>query len=250
MKHIVIASTLMYFSVSCIQEKGITDGIQSCMLSVICDTTDPLILTPIATPILSLYSLGANKNKAASFRMQTITDRQLGSLHEFHLPDGTKTEANNIHGDTWYREKLIRIFYDSVTSIITDAAQRMQHNHSLNHSECFGKIAAELSYMVSHAADKKVLLVFSDLKENADFSCYRKKDKALLQSNPDTVGVLLCSRYPVPDNLSGISMFFVYQAASQEDEEMFLLMEKLYEKLFEGRGAKVFVQAYNNTYEQ
>jgi hypothetical protein len=214
--------------------------------TVLVDITDPLVAYPTADPILSLYDLGQYPGKEVSFRLTTITDKKLNAAMEFHLSNSKITEQNNRAGDSNYRDKLISIFYDSVRTAL--AVFRAEHAPalSLDNSECFSVIVSELNHLTKNRVAKKDLLVFSDLQENSDlFNCYVCTNQTLLKNDPEKLAIQLGNRLSLANDLTGITVYFIYNPVTREEDEKFHLMVEVYKYLLESRGAKVIVQAQN-----
>jgi hypothetical protein len=70
-----------------------------------------------------------------------------------------------------------------------------------------------------------------------------------LCSNTKKVEQLLQSRHPLPENLVGITIYFVYQPPDREHDQQFSKMLGIYKKLLNERGARVVVQAQNSYYQ-
>jgi len=213
------------------------------IISVVRDETDPLIANCKPQPILALFKFGDDKNREAYFRFQLITDMRLSPMFEYHLPGGAPDKNGFKSTEPWHRERLILAFYDSVSGKLQTATSNANKKPSLSYSECFSKIASELTNFSKYQTAERTLIVFSDLQENTSlFSCYKEKDKQILKQHPDTVASLFTTTYPIPDNLSGTEIFFVYQSTTRADESSFFSMYNLYKRILEQRSAKVHLQ--------
>jgi hypothetical protein len=219
-------------------------------ICVIHDLTDSFDLQPAIEPILSLYNFQEDKDRAASFRLVLITDKQLNPAEEIHLEEGTITERQNINEEIDYREQLVYSFYDAVRTSFTDFQKRYAHSSSLGHSECFATISSELNRLASNKASQRTLIVFSDLQENEDiFSCYSKQGRYLFGTYPAKVAALLQKRTPLPNNLRDVTVYFVFNPKDRDQDRHFSEMVHIYRELLGERGARVVVQATNKSYE-
>jgi hypothetical protein len=236
-------------AVSCRKNQAPQPMHSSC-ISIIDDRTDPFALHPLPEPILALYDFQNDKDQEATARLVLITDKLLNPVQEIHLQDGRSSEAHNANDEIDNREQLVYSYCDAFTNAVNGFHKRYAPDSTLNHSECFATIASELEYLFKNPALQKTLIVFSDLQENSDvFSCYTAKGQRLLCSNTKKVEQLLQSRHPLPENLVGITIYFVYQPPDREHDQQFSKMLGIYKKLLNERGARVVVQAQNSYYQ-
>jgi hypothetical protein len=205
-------------------------------ITVISDMTDSFALRPAAEPILALYDFPTDKDQAAAFRLVLITDKLLNPVEDIHIEEGTVTEHQNVNDEVDFREQLVYGFYDAVRKSFTDFPSRYAHHSSLGHSECFATIASELNLLASRKASQ----------ENEDaFSCYTEQGRNMLRINPDKVAMLLQKRCPLPNDLEGVTVYFVYEPLDREQDARFSEMMGIYKRLLKERRARVVVQANN-----
>lgn len=216
-------------------------------IAVSIDETDPLMLKPEADPILSLYGFKNDKNIAASFKINSVTDKQLNPTQEVYLQNGYITEKANSEEDPYFRQKLVMNFYTKTRLRITDL--NTVNSSILNHSECLSSISENLQWLKKSKAQKNILLVFSDLQENSDLlNCYLEASQKLLDKNPAGIIKLFDSTHLLPSDLKEMTIFFVFQPKDREEDQKFARMVYVYRILLEQRGAKVIVQAQNDFY--
>jgi len=243
MKKIPRLMFLSLFACACKNTTPIISN-RSVDLIAIVDVTDKQTVLPQAESILKLYDFDSDRNIKASFRICSITDRQLNPKKDTYLPNGSVTEKDNLQDDPYYREKLILSFYNGVRKDINDFSATNKNDTSLNHSECFRTIADELNDMKNNQAQKKILLIFSDLQENSDlFDCYKTKDQELLDKKQGEVLKIFEQANLLPNDLKGIITIFIYDPRYRKDDQRYMSMVSIYKKLLESRGAIVKVQA-------
>ncbi len=218
-------------------------------VTAVVDITDHRQVYPTAESILPLFSLNTEENSEATFRICPVTDRELNPDIEFHLPNGIETEKSNSYDDPDFRKKVIVQFFSSIRKTITEFNTKVKSDTSVAHSECFKCISNELQNLVQHKSNKGVLVVYSDLQENsAIFTCYNRSNQKLLISNPENIAGVFEKTDLLPKDLKNITVSFVYNPVSREDDIHFMAMLKVYKKLLISRGAKVSVSASNPTY--
>ena len=224
--------------------------VHSSRISVIPDISDSMACIPAADPILALYGFENNKDQEAHFRLILISDKKLNPAEEINIDDGVTSEQKNENQETDYREQLVNAFYDEVRNTIADFRKHYIPCAALKHSECFATIAGELELLAGSKAAQRTLIIFSDLQENTDvFSCYTPQGQCLLQTNPEKVAKLLLQRCPLPDNLVGVTVYFVYNPCNRDQDIMFGEMVAIYKQLLHARGARIVIQATNKNFD-
>lgn len=210
-------------------------------LVVLNDKTDPHLLRPDAS-ILRLFNLSDDNAKSVHFRYREITDRRLVPVTNLSFP-GKRSHNNNYAALS--KERLIINFYDTVRSVLANNSAT-DDSSTLDHSECFRTIADELSILSKSNAQNKILLIYSNIFENSDLlSVYDKKTGALSVPEPQKIKDCFEKSKLLPDDLKGITAFFLFKPASREEDQQYMKMVEAY-KLLESRGATIKVQADNS----
>lgn len=220
-------------------------------VTAVVDITDQRQVYPNAESILPLFNLNNAENSEGTFKICTVTDRELNPDIEFHLPNGIETEKSNSDDDPDFRKKVIVQYFTSIRNAITEFNTKAKNDTPVAHSECFKSISNELQNLAQHKNTKSVLLVYSDLQENSIFfNCYTKSNQRTLQCYPEKISGFFEKTHLLPDHLNNITVYFIYNPVSREDDVHFMAMLKVYKKLLISRGAKVFVGASNPKYIQ
>ncbi len=228
--------------VEAVKEVAATD------IFLLVDTTDLLSPYPQSKPLLALYDFADYKDQAARFRFTCITDRQLNAVLEYSLP-GVVPGKVNPEDEGEGRENNVVDFFIKVEGTIDSVVKHCRYLRTLPYSECFRTISHELQTLTNSSASRKILIVFSNLRENSDiFSCYGNAAQKLLQNNPEKVADSLSMACPLPANLSGIEIYLVYQPSDRIDDQVYLEMATIYKSLLESRGARVTIQTNSNQF--
>ncbi len=215
------------------------------IITYIGDTTDTRNAQPAIDAILELYQLAEFPEQEANFRLSTISDRQLESGIEFHLPAGEVTEQQNKRADPRYRGKLILAFYSKVRKTYFDYCVKCAMASPTEYSECFAVISHELELLAGKRGTK-YLVVHSDLRErSATFDSYSPYGKKLMKTSKDKIADTLLHAHPLPADLSGITVKFQFTGRDRDEEAAFLLMAEVYKLLLLPRRAIVIVQSAN-----
>lgn len=248
MKQVIIYTVCTLIACAC-NESGIRD--RHTAVSAIVDITDKRVLYPTPSSIIPLFGLGTDESQKATFRLSTLSDRELAPDIEIRLASGTESDKENINEDIHFRKRQIVVFYKTLTDTIASFVRAIADNDStLDHSECFKGIAGELAKLVAAKADKGVLLVFSDVQENSVFfNCYDKASQDMLSDEPQKVVDIFERTKLLPLSLNNITVIFVYAPVSRDDDARFMRMVSIYRTLIEKRGATVHITAQNQNYQ-
>src|SRR5580692_3459187 len=149
-------------------------------ISLMRDVTDSELARPEANQIIPLLGLSHNKWAGAQFRMQNITNVSFNPINEASI-----VSVNDWLTDEYKRDKDVKAFIGQIEQIVMDSAQ---DKIGRTHSSVYLPIANELSRLSQSSADRRILLIYSDLMENdPNFSFYNKQTFSLLKNNPDKV---------------------------------------------------------------
>ena len=205
-------------------------------INVLRDVTEEMIAQPNATEIFGLYNLsGDNKWNGAEFNFSNVTDVSYNASSVEKIDAANEWLSNEIE-----RNKEIRKFQDSVSEIITNG---LKDTIGRNHSSIYLTVAHQLIHLSESKAQKKILVIYSDLMENElNFSFYNQKEFSLLQSNSDSLKKVFEKWQSLP-SLNGIEVYLIYQPANAESDAQYKLASDFYRKILEEKGATVHVSA-------
>jgi hypothetical protein len=232
----IIAVVMMIFSISMLIASCNSPKHKTIEVSVLGDVTEKLLAQPNPSETLPLFHLNADPLDGAEFSYANMSDVSLNRRTAFSLAQG----GNSITTNQFDRKREVQKFEKSVTgffdSLSTDTIGR-------DHSSVYLAIVQELNRLAKSKADRKILLVYSDLMENTQsVSFYDKRMISLLHSSPNTISGLLFSQLPI-QNISGIEVHFVYQPKNANDDNAFRVVSGFYKKILEAKGAIVFISA-------
>lgn len=217
--------------ISCTSTKPSTTEI-----SVLRDITDTHLSQPAANEILPLFNFSEdNKWNRGVFRFSTLSDVSYTRIKE------TKIEAQNQWlSNELERAKQIQKFKSEIGIFINES---MNDSIEKEHSSVYLPITRELIHLSESKAEKRILVVYSDLMENGlDVSLYSKDKFTLLKSNPDAFRSRLETQQALP-SLTGIEVYFIYQPTDIEKDKLFNTVSAFYKHLLEEKGANVTIQA-------
>lgn len=201
------------------------------------DESDPQPLYPDSREVLKLLNLTPGKYQRAIFRYTTISDVTLNPIQTvFFSPSSERDE----------RKRILQ-FYDSVRSIIK--IRLRVNSSSLQRSTCFETIATALRTLVADSCKRGIVLIFSDLQENADlFSVYTPTTRqAILNGTLRIEDVFEASKI-LPPSLAGTVCIFHYKPKNEDDDRLYAAIVHGYRTVIEKRHGKILIQA-QTTYE-
>jgi len=196
----------------------------------ISDVTDDFLLKPNLQDVLVLYSFDQSKWNGADFRFSDITQVS------FNRVQHAKIEAENEwRSNRFLRENKIKQVQKKIADILTQAQQATAGQ---NNSSVYYPLAQELNRLAQIKADKKYMLIYSDLMENSNLSFYKKDILKKLNENPEEVRNILESNIKL-QSLDGITIFFLFQPNNIKEDERYKIASKFFKDFFESKGAKV-----------
>ncbi len=187
-----------------------------------------------AQTLIPLMGLEEDEDQGVVYRQSIITGSWLNVNQELHLPPVESVLLSN----KFIRKDSIRAFKNQIAlglnRIASDTLGR-------NFSSVYVPIARELVRLSKSTADKRILAIQSDLQEHEFISFYDEKTANLLVSSPDRIAEIFQQEVPLPESLSGITVYLVHQPL--ERDILFKHLSRLYKHMLESRGATVYVQA-------
>jgi len=206
-------------------------------ISAFRDITDKHLAQPDANEIFSLYNL-ENKWNGAIFHFTDVTNVSYNQEKSAKLEARNEWLSNELD-----RNKEIAKFKNEVSGII---AYYKKVTIGKDNSSVYVPIARELNRLHESKADKKILLLYSDLMENtSEMSFYDKRNLKLLKTNPVAISKYFEAQIPL-QCLQGINIYIIFQPNGIEEDGQFKIVSEFYKKMFEAKGAVVQIVANLN----
>lgn len=200
---------------------------------VLNDVTDKFLSRPVPSDILSLYGLGKNQFNGGIFRFSDLTDVSMNQTQEEKIGSVNQWLSNQFQ-----RQNQVDSFNSGVTAIITQA------NHvsdGENNSSIYLPLATALNQLCQSNADKKYLLVYSDLMENTpQVTFYSEAMLQEIEQKPKSVQALFTAEQQLP-SLKGITIYLLYEPTDPLQDEEYRIVSKFYQDLLVGKGATVII---------
>lgn len=179
-------------------------------------------------------ALTENKNNGEQLRINLISD--VG----FTKPKNLSIDAVSIPllGNDYKRKTEIDTYYENVRQVFY--SMQIEKSGKAN-SFVFKPISEALNTLSVSHADKKQLVIISDLKENSSlYNFYSKEMLKILKDSPDKVKNIFLTKYPLMD-LSGIVVFLYYEPVDYSDSDVFEIIADFYVSILTSHNATVFI---------
>jgi hypothetical protein len=200
---------------------------------VLMDVTDKFLSRPVVTNILKLYGFDKNQYNGGVFQLSDLTKVSFNEMQEVKV-----AKVNQLLSNQFQREKEIASFNEGVTDTISQAELTPAGE---NNSSIYYPVATALNELAQSKADKKYLLVYSDLMEHTpELSFYSKNTLKEVKEKPEVLRGYLESQLKL-QSLSGITIYLLYEPKNSLEDEKFKIVSKFYSDLFESHGAVVIV---------
>jgi hypothetical protein len=238
---------LIAFCMSCnIKDTQVQVSSYSTAIAVVTDVTDKKKLWPEANSLLELYHYKLYPNAEGWFDLSVISDKVINVSYSYHLPDAQITDQQNSEDDPQFRAEAIAGFYTNVKNAFTDLYRQFDTTKAYPYSQCWATISFALIKLNQNSAAHKYLFAFTDGSENSALWNAYRADASI---NTQTIAARFLKAYPIPQNLNGITVIFVYLPASITDDKRYTKMVQLYKFILEQRGATVVLQTNNSNYD-
>ncbi len=214
---------------------GCSTSTSNIEVSILEDITDTLFAQPSCQDVFTVAQLDSTSLANIKVVCNTISDYEYNKSYSAELPEKSLLLSNP--GE---RVKEIQDFKaqvaENISRINTGDNRRPQSN-------IYSVIVRESNRLAVSKAKRKICIVYSDLAENtSEFSIYRQADMALIDKQPKQVKQFF-ERKSKPGNLTGISLYIIYQAKSIKDNAMFARISEIYKQIFNSAGAEVYIGA-------
>lgn len=210
----------------------------STSVTLLWDVTEDLLPKPHAKAVVPLYNIDNSPNDGASFTFRYTSEKSLNPETMFSL---APAEAHTLV-NMFERKAEIAAFTTAVTafidSVVADTVPgRAQSSIYIPLAETLNKVAAD------HTSNRKVVLVYSDLKENSSvISFYDPNMRSLLSTDPKAIQERLLGTVALTD-LHGIEVLLLYEPKNADDDRTYRMLSQFYKSLLEGYGARVTIAA-------
>ena len=204
--------------------------------SVLRDLTDSTSVMPDEAALLADLGIDTDIWNGVNFNFFNVSDVSYTPHWRISLAKG----GDRLTSSEYTRKREVIAFKKKLTALLDSARSDTEGR---NHSSIYLPMAEELTRLAGSNAERKVLIVYSDLMENRQrLSFYDTRTFSLLRADPKKIEQLLFAEAALPD-LSGIEIRFVYAPKDAADDANFRLVSDFFRSMFEKQGATVSVSA-------
>lgn len=231
MKQTIITSLLL---AACLWQ-GCGTGAQAPVttaMTAVFDRTDSIRNFPNAQTLLSPLNLAQDKFQGIHIVLTTISDKDVNARTILDLKPENEWTGNVVERDDDIRRFVMQV---------QRALDSMRNMPACSHSIVYRAIAREANALAARRAGNKYLVVFSDLYEADDsINFYHKSVLQRIRQHPDTVAAQLEKSLPVQP-LAGLKVWLLYDPKSFADNNAFMPVATMYQRMLERHGATVHV---------
>lgn len=203
-------------------------------ISILADQTEEYFKHFTVDEIRKVSMLKVSENNSEYFRIQPLTESGFNEVKSFKLDP----VISLLMGNDYERENEIRNYFSSIDSAFTELRAGRQERLG---SVIYKIMSEELNRLSESKADKRILIINSDLMEKSFINFYDSTIFYRIKNTPDQLQKTLLKKYPLND-LSGIEVWIIYKPINKTDSEKFEIISDFYKLLLKSCGANVNVR--------
>jgi hypothetical protein len=200
---------------------------------ILVDRTDPLTIQPNPEQILHQLEIEENIWQGIHIEVAKITDTDVSASQHFSLPWESRYSNIKIK-----RKRSVSHFQTQ----FSDALNRLNSSDTMESKKSiiFRTLFKHMHTLSEDSSQRRYLLIYSNLFENAELNFYDPSTIDLLRSNPEYIEKQLCQQLNNSDfSLSGIQIYILHKPRSYEDNSNFRLVSSFFKSILKKRGASV-----------
>lgn len=200
-------------------------------ITVMADRTDTITIDrPNVLLVKSLSDLVNDPTNGIDFRFQHIGNT------DFNPVFNAKLKPSSFLDNSLERKVAIAHFYKDIYTLFKSENKRI---YSYTSSSILIPLVAQLKKLQQLDASKKVLVLYSDGYECSSLFNVYGTDRTKLLSNTKLVAEKLKVQLQLPDALSDVTLYLIYNPSTPEDNKLFSSVCKLYLELFKDSGLNI-----------
>ena len=158
--------------------------------------------------------------------------------------------AHNSHNGVLISRADIGIGYDDMTRklVVDDYTGKVDSllanlhtlSYGADHSQIFRALVTEARFLMTQECDERKIICYSDMEENSPFFSIRNRAHRKMMDNPEVLQEFFEAQYDIGDDESFEGLRIeIHHIPNFEHERSFDVFLKLYQDIFESRGATV-----------
>lgn len=202
-------------------------------LIVLVDRSDTMRAVPSQESICTFLNLDSEIPSDVICKLSIINAVSLNSSSTIQM-----RSENEWLGNEFDSKANVRAFKDSLNAVLNRILNTKTES---KYSSIYLRIARELDILSRSDAEVRTFLVYGDFMENTTkVSFYNSGTLTRIINDPSSVALALNEQAVLPD-LTGITIYIIYQPSSIEEDESFQIVSTFYKRLFESNGAQVYI---------
>lgn len=177
--------------------------------------------------------ISKNVNNSEAVRIQGITEFGFNEVKSFMLDSVSSALLSN----DYERKHEIKKYNSNIDSVLLELSKNKKERVG---SVIYKIISEELNILSKSKADKRMLVINTDLMEKSFIDFYDQEIFNELVNQPKHIQNLLIEKYPL-NKLSGIEIYILYKPIDKMDSERFEIVSDFYKIFLESYGAHVSI---------
>ncbi len=177
--------------------------------------------------------ISKNVNNSEAVRIQGITEFGFNEVKSFMLDSVSSALLSN----DYERKHEIKKYNSNIDSVLLELSKNKKERVG---SVIFKIISEELNILSKSKADKRMLVINTDLMEKSFIDFYDQEIFNELVNQPKHIQNLLIEKYPL-NKLNGIEIYILYKPIDKMDSERFEIVSDFYKLFLESYGAHVSI---------
>lgn len=202
-------------------------------ISIVLDLTSANFSHILLNDLKKKSIISKDVNNSEAVRIQGITEFGFNEVKSFILDSVSSALLSN----DYERKHKIKKYYSNIDSALLELGKNKKERVG---SVIFKIISEELNILNKSKADKRMLIINTDLMEKSFIDFYNQDIINELVNQPKHIQNLLIEKYPL-NNLNGIEINILYKPIDKMDSERFEIVSDFYKLLLESYGAHVFI---------
>lgn len=207
-------------------------------LSIVVDDTEKYFPHFSINEVRKISCISRNEWNGEKIRINCITELGFNKVRNFSID---KVD-NRLYANEFDRRQDTARYFNNIDSVIAEFSHDRQ---TRNGSVIYKTVAEELDRLSKSKADKKVMVINSDMFENSWISFYNPTTMDSLRFGSKEMERTFYNMYPFGD-LTNVDIYLIYQPQNVEDSKRFEIVSGFYKSFFERHHAKVFIKTSLN----
>ncbi|MBK8241887.1 MAG: hypothetical protein IPK88_00555 [Saprospiraceae bacterium] len=202
-------------------------------ISIVLDLTSANFSHILLNDFKKKSIISKDVNNSEAVRIQGITEFGFNQIKSFMLDSVSSALLSN----DYERKHEIKKYYTNIDSALLELSKNKKERVG---SVIFKIISEELNILSKSKADKRMLVINTDLMEKSFIDYYDQDIFNEIVNQPKHIQNLLIEKYPL-NKLSEIEIYILYKPIDKMDSERFEIVSDFYKLFLESYGAHVSI---------